>query len=303
MPSIKKLLENPYKAVFILDKLKISKLIPDKSYLKMKYRAHTGKKLNLKEPKRFNEKLQWLKLYNHNPEYTKMVDKCDAKKYVAEKLGNEYIIPTYGVWNDVEDIDFDMLPEQFVLKCTHDSGGLVICKDKSCLDIEEAKEKLKKGLETNFYFLGREWPYKNVKPRIIAEKYMEDDAGDELTDYKVLCCDGIPRLVQVHKGRFVYHTQDYYDLEWNELPIIQGCPPSRTSTSKPEFLDEMIKISGILAEGIPQVRVDWYYVQGQLYFGELTFFDSSGFDEFIPDEYNEIVGSWITLSTKKGEDK
>ena len=174
MASLAKLLQNPAKIIHILDRVKIGRLIPDKAYLKLRFRADMGKKLNLKNPETYNEKLQWMKLYDRNPLYVKMVDKHEVKAYVSEQIGQEYVIPTLGVWDKVEDIDFDALPERFVLKCTHDSGGLVICKDKSKLNIEEAKQKLCKSLKNNFFYVGREWPYKNVKPRIIAETFMED---------------------------------------------------------------------------------------------------------------------------------
>lgn len=271
------------------------KSLPDKPYLELIYYAHFGKKLDLKNPKTFNEKLQWLKLYDRNPEYTRMVDKYEAKQYVAEKIGEEYIIPTLGVWDDPDQIDFDALPEQFVLKCTHDSGGLVICRDKSKLNIEEAKEKLKKRLKFRYFYWGREWPYKNIKPRIIAEKYMEDESGTELKDYKVMCFEGEPKLIQVHQGRFGEHTQDFYDTQWQKLEITQGFPYSETTMGKPEFLEEMLTLSKELSQNLHQVRVDWYYVGHQLYFGELTFFDGAGFDGFEPDEYDEIIGNWIRI--------
>ena len=272
--------------------------MPDKAYLKLMFRVRTGKKLNLKNPTTFNEKLQWIKLYDRNPEYCNMVDKHEVKKYVAEIIGRQYIIPTLGVWNKFDDIDFDLLPNQFVLKCTHDSGGLVICRDKSKLDLEAACAKIKKSLATNYYLHGREWPYKSLNPRIIAEKYMVDDSGTELRDYKVMCFNGKPRLIQYHMGRYKYHTQDFYDTEWNKLEISQGCPLSEEELDKPIFLEEMLELSEKLSVGIPHVRIDWYYVQGQLYFGEITFFDASGFDEFEPEKWNKIIGGWCTLPQK-----
>ena len=270
--------------------------LPDKSFLKLMYHIRTDKKLNLKQPKTYNEKLQWLKLYDRKTEYTNMVDKYEVKKYVADIIGEEHIISTLGIWDKFDDIKFDSLPEQFVLKCTHDSGGLVICRDKQKLDLDLTREKIEKSLRTNYYKHGREWPYKNVKPRIIAEKYMVDESGTELKDYKVMCFNGEPKLIQIHKGRFVDHTQDFYDINWNFINVSQGCKNSTELMPKPAFLDEMLSLSKELSAGIPHVRVDWYYVNGQLYFGELTFFDASGFDDFEPDEYNEILGSWITLN-------
>lgn len=267
----------------------------DKLYLRLIYWQKMGKVLNLDEPKRFNEKLQWLKLYDQNPNYSAFVDKYEVKRVVANLIGEKYIIPSYGVWDSFEEIDFSKLPNQFVLKCTHDSGGLVICKDKSQLDKGKAEKKIKKSLKSNYYLQGREWPYKNVKPRVLAEAYMEDDSGYELKDYKLMCFEGEPKLIQVHRGRFSGHTQDYYDMDWNKLDIIQGCPQSDMFTPKPECFEEMVELTRKLAKGIHHVRIDWYCINGNLLFGEMTFFDSSGFDDFEPDYYNDLLGSWINL--------
>lgn len=301
MPSIEKLLKNPYKAVFILDKYKISKLIPDKLYLKMKFRACMGQKLSLKDPRTFNEKLNWLKLYNRNPEYTKMVDKYEAKEYVAKILGNEYIIPTLGVWDSVEDIDFEALPEQFVLKCTHDSGGLVICRDKSKFDIDNAKNILRKALKSDFYFLGREWPYKNVKKRIIAEQYMEDPEIGELRDYKFLCCDGEMKCSFVCSHRFSekgLHVT-FLDKDWNVMPLERHYPSLKEGIEPPKNYDRMIQLAEVLSRDIPFVRVDFYEVKGQIYFGELTFFPGCGWEEFTPHEWDYKFGEWINLPEKR----
>ena len=267
----------------------------DETYLKFAFRVRCGSTLDLENPKTYNEKLQWLKLHDRKPEYTTMVDKYEVKQYIAEKIGDEYVIPTLGVWDRFEDIDFDSLPEQFVLKCTHDSGGLVICKDKAKLDIADARKRITKSLKKNYYWANREWPYKNVQPRIIAEKFMVDDSGG-LQDYKVLCFNGEPKLIQVHKGRFQSHTQDYYDTQWKRQAIYQGDPMSSTETAKPVFLEQMLEVSRKLSAGIPHVRVDWYYVDGQLYFGELTFFDGSGLVPFEPEHWDYILGSWIDLT-------
>ena len=289
-------MKNYYRAIVTrLEKKGLLRWMPDELYLKLVYRARVGKKLNLKNPKRFNEKLQWLKLYDRNPLYTTMVDKYKVKSYVSNIIGPEHVIPTIGVWNSPEEVEFDKLPDQFVLKCNHDSGGLVICKDKDKLDVKKAKEKLNKAFKKNGYSFGREWPYKNVQKRILCEKYMEDESGYELKDYKVLCFNGEPKLVQIHRGRFNRHTQDYYDVNWNHLEYTQGCPLSEVAMERPVFLDEMLSLSRKLSKGIPHVRVDWYYVDGTLYFGEMTFFDASGYDDFEPDEVNNIVGDWITL--------
>lgn len=274
--------------------------LPDEIYLQLKFYDAFGRFMDFSNPKTFNEKLQWLKVYNHKPEYTQMVDKYAVKQYVSKKIGNKYIIPTLGVWETFDDIDFDKLPNQFVLKCTHDSGGLVICKDKAKLDIKSAKKKIDTCLKNNYFYMGREWPYKNVKPRIIAEQYLSnDDQHDELSDYKVLCFNGVPKLVEIHKGRFsVHHTQDFYDTEWKKTKFEQPDDPlSDEIMDKPVFAEEMFKLTSILAAGIPHVRVDWYYTRGKLLFGEITFFDGSGFFPFI-DNQDEILGNWIKLPPK-----
>lgn len=293
--------KNPLHAVLVLLPDRFWNQLDDKTFLRIKYQSRTRKKLNLNNPTRFNEKLQWIKLYDRNPEYTVMVDKYAVREYIAQAVGQQYLIPLIGVWDNPDEIDFDALPNQFVLKCNHNSGlGMCICKDKSKLDIEDTKNKLRQGLAQDFFIITREWPYKNVKRRIIAEQYMDDGSG-ELRDYKVLCFNGEPKLIQYHQGRFTYHTQDFYDTQWNRLPITQGSPLSENILEKPVFLEEMLELSRKLAKDIPHVRVDWYYVGGQLYFGELTFFDASGYDDFEPDEWNEILGSWITLPKKSEE--
>lgn len=280
----------------IKNKLGLYNNTSDEEYLKKLYKFRMGKELDLNNPKTFNEKLQWLKIHNRNPLYTTMVDKYAVKKYIADKIGEKYLIPTLGVWDNVEEIDFDKLPKQFVLKCTHDSGGIVICKDKSVLDYDKAKKKLKKSLESHFFLKWREWPYKDVKPRIIAEKFMEDDNANELVDYKVLCFNGEPKIIEVHKGRFNgQHTVDNYDVFWNKTDITQyNLPMTNEILSKPVFLEEMLSLSKVLSENIIHIRVDWYFIKGQLYFGELTFFDGSGFNLFCGDA-DELLGSWIKL--------
>lgn len=296
--AIKRYLTDPDYRFLLNTHFYLYRNMSDADYLQRMYKAAVGKNLDLENPKTFNEKLQWLKLYDRKPAYTAMVDKYAVKAYVTEQIGEKYIIPTLGVWDRFEDIAFESLPDQFVLKCTHDSGGLVICKDKSKLDRKAAKRKIQKSLKTNYYWHSREWPYKNVKPRIIAEKYMVDDSGTELRDYKVLCFGGEPKLIQYHQGRFGYHTQDFYDPQWKRVEMTQGLPLAQVEAETPPFLEEMLLLSRKLAADIPHIRVDWYYAQNQLYFGELTFFDASGFDEFQPDERNEILGSWITLPEK-----
>ncbi len=280
---------------------RLSFLFPDKMYLKMKYRLIMGKKLNLKNPQTFNEKLQWLKLYDRKPEYTVMVDKYAVKKYVADKIGEEYIIPTFGVWDNVEDIDFEKLPNQFVLKCTHDSGGLVICKDKANLDIEAAKLKLQKSLKTDFYLMGREWPYKNVPRKIIAEKFMEDSQNEDLRDYKFFCFDGVVKALFVASDRQNPNEEtkfDFFDADFNPLKCRNGHPNSINLPKCPKSFAEMKKLASILSMGIPHARVDFYEIDGKVYFGEMTFYHNCGFVAFNPEEWDEKFGSWIKLNEK-----
>lgn len=237
----------------------------------------------------YNEKLNWLKLHDHNPLYTTLVDKYEAKKYIARIIGNEYIIPTLGVWNSFDDIDFDRLPNQFVLKCTHDSEGLVIVKDKSKLDKKAAKEKIEAALKQNFYYIGREWPYKNVKPRIIAEQYMEDHVDGELRDYKFFCFDGEPKAMFIASDRASDCVKfDYYDLQFNHLDIKQKYPHAQKRLRKPITFEKMIEFSKVLSKGYPHVRVDFYEVDGHLYFGESS------------EEWKKIFANNTNLSSSAG---
>ncbi len=279
----------------------MSRVLSDKVFLKLEFFGTMGKKLNLENPKTFNEKLQWLKLYERKPIYTTMVDKYEAKKYVADIIGEEHIIPTLGVWNRFEDIDFDALPDQFVLKCTHDSGGLVICRDKAKLDMAQAKKKIEKSLKRNYYFVHREWPYKNVKPRIIAEKYMVDESGYELKDYKFFCFDGTMKVLFVAKDRGSQTEEtkfDFFDDQFNHLPFTNGHPNSEPPYFKPDNFEEMKRLAEILASGIPHVRVDFYNINGRIYFGELTFSHWSGIVPFKPCEWDVKLGNLITLPVK-----
>ncbi len=287
---------------------KFFKCLPDKLALKIMYKNTFLKKLNLKNPKTFNEKLQWLKLYNRKPEYTKMVDKYTAKEYVASILGEEYIIPTYGVWERFDDIDFEKLPNQFVLKCTHGSGDVIVCKDKSQLDIASAKAKMERSLKTNYYKLSREWPYKNVKPRIIAEKYMEDASkldiakkeGESLNDYKLMCFNGKMRCSFVCSGRFSkegLHVT-FFDRDWNVMPFERSYPNVKDGLPRPNNYEKMVELSERLSKNIPFVRVDFYEINGQIYFGELTLFPGGGFEKFSPSEWDEKIGDMLILPEK-----
>lgn len=279
----------------------LTKWIPDKLYLKLMYRRVTGKKLNLNNPITFNEKLQWLKLYYHDPLHTKMVDKYEVRTYIADKIGKNYLIPLLGVWDTVEEVDFEALPERFVLKCTHDSAGIVICKNKSALDIESAKKELKAALKRQFFYQGREWPYKNVKPRIIAEQYMEDTDDDQLTDYKVFNFNGCPKIIQVDYDRYQGHKRQFFDTDWNKMDISFHFPSDNSRTlEKPAVLDELLHLATILSAGFPHLRTDFYIINGQIYVGEMTFFHGTGMGKWTPEGVDAQLGSWIDLSKVSG---
>ena len=272
----------------------------DELYIKIMYFGNFGKWINLKKPKEFNEKIQWLKLHQRNPEYTDMVDKYAVKQYVTDRVGKQYVIPTYGVWDSVDAIDFDALPEQFVLKTTHDCGGVVICKNRSKLDIAAAKEKLRRHMGRNYYLHGREWPYKNVKPRILAEAYMQDGENLVLPVYKVFNFGGEPKIIQaIQNDKTKDETIDYFDADWNLLDLRQNFPNSAVPLEKPQQLEQMLQLSKKLSQGFPFIRTDWYVINGELYFSEYTFFSDSGLARFEPKDWDEKLGSWIRLPENK----
>lgn len=276
----------------------------DEDFLKQMYQIRMGRKLNLEDPVLYTEKLQWLKLYDHRPEYTTMVDKYAVKQYVTEKIGQDYVIPILGVWNRVEDINFESLPERFVLKTTHDSGGIVVCKDKTRLDIAAAKKKLKHFLKRDYYGQNREWPYKNVPHRIIAEAYMEDSATAELRDYKFFTFGGVPKVLYIAQGRGKGDptVADFFDMDFNHLPFTIDHDMAAVPPEKPENFELMKKLAAALSESTPQLRVDFYEVDGKVYFGEMTFFHCSGMEAFHPEEWNRTFGDWVTLPTACTED-
>lgn len=288
-------LKNPLLIIPFLGYRGFFHFIPDALWLKIIFRIKMGHRLNLSNPQTFNEKLQWLKLHDRNPLYTKLVDKYEVKKIVADIIGEEYIIPTLGVWNQFDDIDFNKLPNQFVLKCTHDSGGLVICKDKTKLDINAAKKKIEKSLKANYYWGFREWPYKDVKPRIIAEKYMVDESGTELKDYKVFCFDGKPKALFVATDRGIHQTKfDFFDTNFNHLPFMQHYPNNtEREITKPKGLEKMLVLAEKLTQDFKHCRADFYDINGHVYFGELTFSHFSGFEPFEPKEWDYKFGDWI----------
>lgn len=269
----------------------------DKMYLKAKYHAIFGKKLNLTAPVTYNEKLQWLKLNDRKPQYIKLVDKYEVKKIVSEMIGDQYIIPTLAVWESPEEINIDKLPDQFVLKCTHDSGGLAICRDRSKFNLETTKLKLAKAMKNNYYWRGREWPYKEVKPRIIAESYMEDERFGELRDYKFFCFDGVVKAMFIASDRqkSVDTKFDFYDETGKHLDIKQGHPNADIPPELPINFEKMKELASVLSKGFKQLRVDFYEVNGRIYFGELTLSHFDGMMPFVPDEWDTKFGKYIQL--------
>lgn len=277
---------------------------PDMPYLRMRYYLENGKKLHLSNPVTFQEKIQWLKINRRKPEFTTMVDKYAVKDYVASKIGTEYIIPTLGVWNSFDKIDFNSLPNSFVLKTTHGggNGGVVICRTKKTFNKDEARKIINASLKECIYNALREWPYKDVPRRIIAEDLITDPSKNDLTDYKIFCFNSVPRYVQVIQDRNTKETIDFFDTDWNHLEFYGLNPVYGTEIktavnkiAKPNNLDKMLDIAEILSKGTDFLRVDLYNVNGHIYFGELTFFPASGFGTFTPSEWNIKLGNMIKL--------
>lgn len=277
--------------------------LEDKEYLEKLYAAKMHKPLNLSNPETFNEKLNWLKLYDRKKIYTSMVDKYEAKNYVSKLIGDKYVVPLIGVWNSFDEIDIDCLPNQFVLKTTHGCGGMCICKDKNTFDFSHAKKVLNRALRKNYFLTVREWPYKNVVPRIIAEQYLEDKKQEVLVVYKVFNFNGEPKIIQVIQGDKTDHeTIDYFDNEWNLLDLRQNFQNSKTHLEKPALLGEMLSLSRKCSLGHAFLRTDWYLVDGKIYFSEFTFYSDAGMEAFHPDEWDMILGKWIKLPEARGGD-
>ncbi|MBR3307489.1 MAG: glycosyl transferase [Lachnospiraceae bacterium] len=276
------------------------RILPDRLYITLAFLARLHSLPDLKHPKTFNEKLQWLKLNDRREVYKTMVDKAEVKAYVAERIGEEYIIPTLGIWGDAESIDTDKLPERFVLKCTHDSGSTFVISDKAAADWPSVKAGLTKCLKSNYYILGREWPYKDCVPRIIAEEYIGD--GEDLTDYKFMCFNGKVKCTFVCTERFAEDGVkiNVYDRDWELLPFERDHPRSSRQIPRPEAYEEMIGLAEKLAGDIPFVRIDFYNVGSRVCFGEITLYPGAGFLPFYPAEWDGILGSWLTLPDKAG---
>lgn len=287
--------------LILLEHVAVRVPIPDKLYLRIKFYCRMGKPLHLNHPRTFNEKLQWLKQYGRRPIDTTLSDKYAVKEYIANTLGDQYVIPLLGVWDKFDDINLDTLPDQFVLKCTHNSGGIIVCKDKSTLDVKEAKRILEGALKRDFYVRSREKAYKDIPRRIIAEKYMEDSQTKELRDYKFFCFDGEPKILFVASERQIEGEEtkfDFFDMEYNHLPFTNGHPNAEVIPQKPVKFEEMKQIAAKLSKGIPHVRVDLYEVDGHVYFGEMTYSHWGGMTPFDPEEWDYKLGEWIKLPKK-----
>lgn len=304
MDSLKFYYKNP-KQIFIGMLYRFGTCLPDKLYLKCLFRLIMGYKLDLKSPKTFAEKCQWLKLYDRKPIYHQMVDKYEAKKLVAGLIGDEYVIPTYGIWNNIEDIDWDSLPDKFVIKPTHGGGsqGIVVCKDKSNFDKNEAKKKLSEAMGfTKIYKRLREWTFKGIKPRIIAEQLLDDGIHPYPIDYKIMCFNGVPKCFYVNAGRGGDKIRDtFFDTEGNLISdlYLKGYEWDENNIPElPNTYKKMLEIAGLLSQNVPHMRVDLYDIDGKIYFGEFTFAEESGFAIFNQDYWNKKLGDWIQLPSK-----
>lgn len=291
-------MSEPEVRFYCLDKLGIYKSLPDDKYLKRKFKLRTGYELDLEKPRSFNEKIQWLKLNDRSPRYVTLVDKFLVKDFVAATIGGKYVIPTIDSWDSADSVDFNRLPREFVIKCNHNSGkGIYICRDKETINEGKVRKGLAKALSEDYYIYNREWPYKNVKRRVLAEELLKENGGGELKDYKLMCFNGKVRCSFVCSDRF---TKDglkvtFFDRDWNVMPFERHYPKSTKEIRKPKNYELMVGLAEKLAEGICFVRVDFYEVCGRVYFGEMTFYPGSGFEEFTPREWDYKMGEWLDI--------
>lgn len=290
------ILYNAYKAAKRAKK-SIYNIVPDEPYIKMQYRKQMGKKIDLNNPQTFNEKIQWMKLYDRNPLMTKCADKYEVRSYVDEKIGKGILNKLYGVYEKVEDIDLSVLPNSFVIKVNHGSGQNILCRDKNKMDFSKAFSQIRDYMKTNHYHHGREWAYKNIKPLIIIEEYL-DDNGRPPADYKILCFHGKPEIIQIDIDRFGDHRRNYYNVDWTQMDLRFIKNNSSEEVPKPEHLDEMLCYATKLSEGFPFVRVDFYNFAGKLYFGEMTFYPNNGVGTFYPVENNKMMGNKLKLPVR-----
>jgi hypothetical protein len=294
--NVKKALINPSLVVLKLNQWGWFNWMPDVLFLNLIYQARLGRKLNIKTPATLNEKINWMKLYDKIPDYTLLVDKYEVRNHIKELIGDQYLVKLLGIYNNFDEIDFEKLPNKFVIKCTHDSGGIVICTDKANLNIGETKVKINSCLKKNFYLHGREWHYKKIKPRIICEELIETHDGYLPRDYKIFCFNGTPRFFSVIYDRGRGAKMDFYDMEFNKYPLMQHYPNSDYDFERPKNWDDLIRCAQILSKGYPHVRVDFYIAaKDKVLFGELTFSHFSGCEKFIPESYDEYFGKMLVL--------
>ena len=289
-----------YKKIFKNRELRLKlvnclRFIPNKPYLKMVFKIKTGKKLNLKDPTTFCDKLNWLKLKEIHPEYTQLVDKVGVRDYIKEQIGEEYLFPIYDTWEHFNDIDFDALPDKFVLKCNHDSGSVKVITDKSTINKEELHKFFEARLKMNPYVLGREYPYKDVKPCIVAEKFMTPDGEDDINDYKFFCFNGKPVIMFIATDRSTDVKFDFFDMDFNHLDIVNIHDQSGLEIAKPAMFDEMKELAAKLSQGMKFVRIDLYEIAGKIYFGEFTFFHGGAFWPMYPEKWEKELGDLIEL--------
>lgn len=292
--KIKKAICNPYWALIVCMPKRISRLLCDRTYLRIKFRANTGQKLRIDSPVTFNEKLQWLKLYDRKERYASLVDKYEVRQHITHEIGAEYLVPLLGVWESADEIDFDSLPQQFVLKPTHTSGCVLICRDKEQLDLDAARQTMREWLKQDYYWDHREWPYKGVAPRIVAEMLIDD----KIVDYKFYCFNGEPKVLYLSRGLEDHTTAEisFFDLNLNKLPFGRSdYRPYSAIPERPDNFDEMLGIAKKLAKDFKFIRVDLYNVGGKIYFSELTFYPCAGYMPFDPPQYDEILGEMIDL--------
>lgn len=297
--AVKYVCDSNYRFLFNAAKGKYDSMA-DEEYLKKMFRAKMGYELNLSNPRTFNEKMQWLKLYYRLPVFTTMVDKYAVREYIAETIGDQYSVPLICTWDNPDQIDIDSLPDEFVLKTTHGCGGMYICRDKSKFDLASAKKALNSTFYKNYFYYVREWPYKNVRPRVIAEQYMQDGTDVNLKVYKVLNFNGVPKMIQtIQNDKTPNESIDYFDTDWNLLDLHQNYPNSAVPTQRPKTLEKMLELSAICSKGLPFLRTDWYEINGKVYFSEFTFYSDAGMEPFYPDKWDRILGDWISLPEKK----
>lgn len=299
MPGVKSKVDkilHPTKLVTPLGIHRMLDWMPDDMYVRLAFKGRMGYKLDLQSPMTFNEKIQWLKVYDQRDEYTDYVDKIGAKKKVGDLIGSEYIVPMYGEWTTANEIPFQQLPNRFVLKCNHDQGSVMLVSNKEDLDIEKTILRYSKKLKRNSYYGTREYPYKNILPKVFAEEYL----GDDIIDYKFYCFNGKPLFLYCGQGLTEDHSLkiDFYDLEWNLMPFYRTDYHRLGIIPKPQRLDEMILIAKTLCKNIPFVRIDLFEVNNKVFFSEFTLYPASGFMPFVPPEYDRIVGEWLTLPNK-----